>query len=226
MTAEFDVKESNDNVLSGHTIYIIGSYLFHNETLAFALESKTAAQCLCVNSIADVPDSPTEEHHKELLLCDLCDKNLNEFISDLLPSVENISDSRTVAMFNVRQGLGIEERCMNHGVRGVFYENDSVNVFLKGISAISSGELWFSRGAMTKYILEEKDNITSLKVRSILTQREIEIISLVAVGSKNDEIADKLCVSPHTIKTHLYNIYKKIDVSNRLQATLWAANNL
>jgi len=59
-----------------------------------------------------------------------------------------------------------------------------------------------------------------------LTHREIEILSLVAIGAKNEEIADKLFVSPHTIKTHLYNIYKKLFVSNRLQATLWATKHL
>lgn len=49
--------------------------------------------------------------------------------------------------------------------------------------------------------------------------------SLVAVGATNEEIAEKLCISPHTVKTHIFNIFNKIDVSNRLQAGLWAAKN-
>jgi DNA-binding CsgD family transcriptional regulator len=48
----------------------------------------------------------------------------------------------------------------------------------------------------------------------------------VAIGATNEEIGDKLCISPHTVKTHLYNIFKKINVPNRIQATLWAAKNL
>ena len=62
--------------------------------------------------------------------------------------------------------------------------------------------------------------------RSILTQRERQVLVHVAVGATNEEIADKLCISPHTVKTHVYNICKKVGATNRLQAALWAAKNL
>jgi LuxR family transcriptional regulator, positive regulator of biofilm formation len=48
----------------------------------------------------------------------------------------------------------------------------------------------------------------------------------VGSGAQNDEIAEKLFISPHTVKTHLYHIFKKISVPNRLQAALWVAKNL
>lgn len=79
---------------------------------------------------------------------------------------------------------------------------------------------------MSKFILDkEQDNF--LKGHSkVLNHREIEILAMVAVGASNKEIANKLCISPHTVKTHIYNIFKKIKVPNRLQAALWAATNL
>ncbi len=51
-----------------------------------------------------------------------------------------------------------------------------------------------------------------------LTRREIEVLQLLAEGLSNKEIADKLTVSPCTIKTHLHSIYKKLNVYNRTSA--------
>jgi LuxR family transcriptional regulator of csgAB operon len=48
----------------------------------------------------------------------------------------------------------------------------------------------------------------------------------IASGSGNSEIADTWASAPTTVKTHVYNIYQKINVPNRLQAALWAAKNL
>ena len=59
-----------------------------------------------------------------------------------------------------------------------------------------------------------------------LTQRELEIIGLLGTGATNAEIAEKLFVSEHTVKSHLYNIFRKIKVHNRLQAMNWARRNL
>ncbi len=116
---------------------------------------------------------------------------------------------------------------MSEGIQGVFYEQDSLDIFLKGVQAVYNGELWISRKIMTNCILEGKDKDKALTISSTnLTQREIEVLARIAVGATNDEIADKLCISPHTVKTHLYNIFKKINVPNRLQAALWAAKNL
>ena len=55
-----------------------------------------------------------------------------------------------------------------------------------------------------------------------LTPKEKEVLSLVAKGASNQEIADKMCVQDVTVKTHLNSIFKKLKVSNRTQAVLLA----
>ena len=59
-----------------------------------------------------------------------------------------------------------------------------------------------------------------------LTIREQEIMRCLMTGASNSEIASSLFVSEHTIKSHLYNVFKKINVRNRLQAVRWAKENL
>jgi LuxR family transcriptional regulator of csgAB operon len=135
-------------------------------------------------------------------------------------------------LINLEYDTGIEIEAIRRGIKGFFYLNDTVDLFLKGIRSILDGQIWVSRELLTEYVMDE--NISHIasgaRIRRgsshDLSRREQEILSMVSVGSKNNEIADKLCISPHTVKTHLYNIYKKINVDDRLQAVLWAAKHL
>jgi DNA-binding NarL/FixJ family response regulator len=61
--------------------------------------------------------------------------------------------------------------------------------------------------------------------RTLLTRRESEILALVAEGSPNAEIARDLWVTEQTVKFHLSNIYRKLEVSNRTEAARWAHQN-
>ena len=56
-----------------------------------------------------------------------------------------------------------------------------------------------------------------------LTRREKEILIAIAAGATNSEIAAEYFISLNTVKSHIFNIYRKIEVKNRLEATLWVA---
>jgi DNA-binding NarL/FixJ family response regulator len=63
-------------------------------------------------------------------------------------------------------------------------------------------------------------NLPRERERSPLSLREGEIVTLVAQGFKNREMADKLFISEQTVKNHLHNIFDKLDVSDRLELAL------
>lgn len=56
-----------------------------------------------------------------------------------------------------------------------------------------------------------------------LTERELQVLELMALGFSNKEIADNLGISPHTVKTHCVHIFEKLDCTDRTQASVWAS---
>ena len=112
-------------------------------------------------------------------------------------------------------------------LKGIFYRDESLAVICKGIHAMLAGDLWLSRELMTKLILfYRKQQSNAFRPVCGLTNREMDIISLLGTGASNQQIAEKLFVSEHTVKSHLYNIFRKIDVNNRVQALNWIHKNI
>ncbi|UXZ53909.1 response regulator transcription factor [Halomonas sp. 7T] len=132
-----------------------------------------------------------------------------------------------LAAFNIHDMDHALEALSCAQLKGVFYRNESLEVICKGIHALMEGDLWMSRDLMAKLILfYRKYQSNAFRPACGLTNREMEIISLLSAGSSNQQIADKLFVSEHTVKSHLYNIFRKINVHNRIQALNWIHQNL
>ena len=208
--------------------YIVGPMRLQNELMASYLKEKTGNECSAVDDIRQIPeDDPKDENRKKLLLVDCQEKNLNVILAELSPFINNNRLENRIVLFNVPADVKFHKDLISKGIHGFFYDRDPLDNFLKGVQAVIDGQLWLSREMMTKCIFEDIDKDQSSKnTGDVLTQRQVEILAMVAVGSTNDEISDKLCISPHTVKTHLYKIFKKINVPNRVQAALWAAKNL
>ncbi len=214
--------------LAEKLIYIIGALKLQNEMMASLIERDTDIKCLVVEDVGHVlglDDNEIGQH--KLILWDCLGKDPEICLAELEQVDRTALNRYLVALFNVSPGLQFEKKAVARGVRGFFYEQDPFERLSKGVRAIFDGELWISRKILTNYILEKgrEDRIPNTE-ESLLTSRETEILTMISVGAKNEEIADELFISPNTVKTHIYNIFKKIDVPNRLQAALWAAKNL
>ncbi|ATJ84786.1 LuxR C-terminal-related transcriptional regulator [Halomonas beimenensis] len=133
----------------------------------------------------------------------------------------------SLAAFNLRDEDHAVETLSCMHLQGIFYRNDSLPLICKGLGTLLEGQLWMSRSLMARMLeFYRRHQINAYRPACGLTQRELEIIGLLGSGASNMEIADRLFVSEHTVKSHLYNIFKKIDVHNRLQAVNWARQNL
>ncbi|MDH3575902.1 MAG: response regulator transcription factor [Desulfobacteraceae bacterium] len=228
MNINIPEKQKNLSSSTDTTFFIVGPMRVQNELIALYLRGKTGDECFVLQDINHIPkDNPKNNRRTNLLFWDCQGKNLNGLLTELRLYINNNPSESRILLFNVPTDLEFQKEYVLKGIHGYFYEHDPLDNFMKGVQAVIEGKLWLSREMMTKCIFEGTDNDKSLKKGSDdLTERQIEILALIAVGATNDEIADKLCISSHTVKTHLYRIFKKINVPNRVQAALWAAKNL
>lgn len=112
---------------------------------------------------------------------------------------------------------------------GLFYASDTLERLVYGFKRILQGELWMSRRLLAEYIHFYRDRQRLIKTSpsfATLTKREQEVIKLLGDGASNTQIAEALHVSENTVKAHLHNTFKKLKVKNRLQALIWAKNNI
>lgn len=212
-------------------ILIVSRSIFFQELLCVFLEKETCAKCHGFHTVADaVQEFKTDSSKIALLLLDCCKMNPDKVMSHLKECGGEFLTNCFPALMNVEADLGFESISIKEGAKGIFYENDSLENLLKGIKAIFSGEFWVSKNVIAELLMKGMKGLSSdhqgVEKSSILTLREKEILEIIAMGSSNEETASNLCISPNTVKTHLYNIFKKIGVPNRLQAALWAVKNL
>ena len=196
--------------------------------IASCLKRKTGRECFLFEDINHIPVGGKKDRGEQRLVLYCCHgKDMKRVLAEVKGYSKKKEPGNHIVLFNVPTNLEFEKKFVLEGIHGFFYEHNPLDVFLKGVRTVIDGKLWLSRDMMTKCIFEGSDRDKSSKnIREKLTQRQIEILALVAVGATNDDISDKLCISPHTVKNHLYNIFKKINVPNRVQAALWAAGNL
>ena len=112
-------------------------------------------------------------------------------------------------------------------LHGVFYNSDRLDLLSKGIGCLLEGDFWMSRHLMSRLVrLYRQQRANTYRPAAGLTQREIELLALLGSGATNQAIAEQLFISEHTVKSHLYNIFRKIGVRNRTQAINWARDHL
>lgn len=209
---------------TSHHIRIVGPNRLQNELLASFLAMQGDIACEICSCLKDAPLNKSTSPN--LLLLDWASREIQHLLREPKGKNAKLFASRAVALCNVEPGSGIAEKALHHGVKGVFFQPDPPVLLLKGIRALFAGELWVPREVLSNCYLNHAKPTALTGKAAVLTGREAEILGLIASGAKNNQIADHLCISASTVKTHIYNIYKKINVPNRLQAAFWAAKHL
>lgn len=124
---------------------------------------------------------------------------------------------------------------MKLGCSGILMKHSPPALIAKSIRKIHEGEIWLDASTTATVIRQFASpsdpassgpgNGKNQRDRAQLSQREREIIVLIAQGYKNKEIAEKMFITEQTVKNHLHNIFDKLGVSDRLELALYAIHN-
>jgi two-component system, NarL family, nitrate/nitrite response regulator NarL len=118
-------------------------------------------------------------------------------------------------------------RAMRLGARGVVLKQSASDLLLKSIRKVNDGEIWLDNRMTAEVIdaFKKSSEAGQRREKPLLSDREKEIVQLVAQGFRNREIGEKLFISEQTVKNHLHNIFDKLGVSDRLELALYAIHH-
>ncbi|HTM50004.1 MAG TPA: response regulator transcription factor [Bryobacteraceae bacterium] len=167
-----------------------------------------------------------EEHQPDILLLDLKMPGL-----DGLTALQKLQNSRTktkVIVLTASEDKNQFVQAMKFGTCGIVLKQTATELLIKSIRKVHAGEIWLDSHTTAAVMRQFSSPMESAPLgnrdrdRSPLSQREREIVVLVAQGFKNKEMAEKMFISEQTVKNHLHNIFDKLGVSDRLELALYA----
>jgi DNA-binding NarL/FixJ family response regulator len=142
---------------------------------------------------------------------------------------EAARDARVLVLTGLKDSEA-HRQAVRLGAVGVVLKDQEPEVLIKAIEKVHAGEVWLDRTTtgnlfheMTQRNSAELDPEES-KIKS-LTDREFQVIKLIAEGLKNKEIGKRLFISETTVTHHLSSIFSKLDVSDRLELVIYAFAN-
>lgn len=164
-----------------------------------------------------------KECNPEVLLLDINMPEKNGI--EVLKQMKEEKNEIKVLILTVHNEMDYLMKAVDIGVDGYILKDSESSELKRAIKAVRDGENYIQPSlipALNSQLLSrdtDKDKI------SFLTNRELEVLVQVANGMFNKEIATNLNISERTVKNHISNIFKKIDVSDRTQAAVFAIKN-
>lgn len=162
-----------------------------------------------------------DEKNTDVLLLDINMPNMNGL--QVLQYLREKKTNVKVLILTIHNEVEYLVRAVEIGVDGYVLKDSDSTVLKKAIFTINKGDSFIQPELtpLLKKRLEDKSTSPKL-IEEKLTRREIEVLKLLAEGLFNKEVAYTLNISEKTVKNHVSNIFKKINVSDRTQAAVYA----
>jgi DNA-binding NarL/FixJ family response regulator len=179
-----------------------------------------------VQVVGEVLDK-VQELDPDVLLLDLRMPNLDGLSA--LQALQQTNKRTRVIILTASEDKNEFVQAMKLGCSGIVLKQTAPELIIKSIRKVHGGEIWLdshtTAAVMRQFAAPGEVGSSGSgksRERSPLSQREREIVQLVAQGYKNKEMAEKMFISEQTVKNHLHNIFDKLGVSDRLELALYA----
>ena len=198
--------------------------------LALEPDFEIVAQAQDGKQVLDV----LQQHEPDILLLDLKMPGLDGL--GTLQKLQSGKHRTRVIVLTASEDKNEFVQAMKLGTSGIVLKQSATELLIKSIRKVHAGEIWLdshtTAAVMRQFATGGEETPAGVapsssreRERSLLSQREREIVALVAQGFKNKEMAEKMFISEQTVKNHLHNIFDKLGVSDRLELALYAIHN-
>ena len=159
----------------------------------------------------------------DILLLDINMPKMNGL--EVLQKMKELKWKTKVLVLTVHNEVEYLLKAVDIGVNGYLLKDSESAELKKAILSVVNGEDYIQPSLIpvlnAKMIDRNKDNEKLEK----LTKRELQVLKLLSIGKLNRQVAEELDISERTVKNHVSNIFKKIDVKDRTQAAVFAIRN-
>lgn len=164
------------------------------------------------------------KYNPDVVLLDINMPKMNGI--EVLRRFRDLGIESKVIMLTIHEDREYLFETMNMGANGYILKDSDANSLIKAIKSVNNGGTYI-QPSIKSILSDRRTNIDKelneelLKVKS-LTNREYEVLTLIAEGLNNRKIAERLYISEKTVKNHVSSIFKKLEVNDRIQAAIFA----
>jgi len=141
---------------------------------------------------------------------------------DTIPKIAEISPDTSVVVLTMQEDPAFAREALRAGARGYVLKHAAGAELVQAIRTAASGGTWLNPDLGARMAAAPDGPVGAL---ADLSDRELEVLRLIALGHTNNEIADQLCLSVRTIESHRAHIQQKLGVSTRSELVRYALDH-
>ncbi len=214
----------------GFTLLICDDHKILTDALAMLVDRSDGLEM--ISAPVHTPEKAIEivsETPPDVVLMDIIFKGDHMNGIDATRRIKEVSPSTRVVVMTAHDDERLLVEAVEAGASGFLGKEEAAGEVLDAARAAAAGEVLIDPSTLTRLLhqvaKEREEQRDAQMLLAELTDREREILAMLAQGKRNDDIASELFISPQTVQTHVRNILAKLRVHSKLEAVAFAVKH-